>query len=138
MIRTNTANRLRELPHCVKSVSGQKPQTFLSNYPTVEEDCNNYRKEKCFPPRAFEEEFKADFFFPVWFNMWTLASWLRSQGRKKKSENCIFLLDCDLNWKKKKLNETIKAMTGTNYHCCLTSDKQTNTANIKCVLHGLD
>lgn len=78
------------------------------------------------------------FFFPVWFNMWTLASWLRSQGRKKKSENCIFLLDCDLNWKKKKLNETIKAMTGTNYHCCLTSDKQTNTANIKCVLHGLD
>lgn len=62
LIRTNTANRLRELPHCVKSVSGQKPQTFLSNYPTVEEDCNNYRKEKCFPPRAFEEEFKADFF----------------------------------------------------------------------------
>lgn len=76
-------------------------------------------------------------FFPVWFNMWTLASWLLSQGREKKEWKLHFPIR--LRFKlEKTLNETIKAMTGTNYHCCLTSDKQTNTANIKCVLHGLD
>lgn len=78
-------------------------------------------------------------FFSVWFNMWTLVSWLRSLGRKKKSGKLHFPIRLRFELeKKKKLNETIKAMTGTNYHCCLTSDKQTNTANIKCVLHGLD